>query len=142
VPEYRDLPERDASLLKSACRLPEEAAVPVSVIAAYWDFKHVWDRLSKSPVPLSDLCRMAMLAGFGQAPDPKEPGDVVLELVQNGEVQFDAPVSAMFRNKWRPGVYRGISADSKTILVVFDGDADERKIPIDRVKVLEPELVG
>jgi hypothetical protein len=65
---------------------------------------------------------------------PGEKPKTYLDLVQTKAVQLDDPVTALFRNRWRIGVFKGLDSDNR-ILVVFKNSADERSIDPKNVRV-------
>lgn len=135
----REIPERDAEVLRSVCGLrnvPEGAdtgEIAREVREAYWQWKLIRDRIDVSAFTTQDYVMIAYIAGQHHVKWVDMIQENIIEKWHNQEVKYGTPVVFRFRGVEEYGILAGLANNKKSVLVNFNGE--EREVSPDDVWV-------
>jgi hypothetical protein len=138
------IPDRDIQFLRVLCRFTpeqhkEEPYLPQDLQDVYCEYKRLLDRIEKSPMPTYTLAWIAMQAGYGKDAPTRQP--TVTELHGQSKISHGDQIEVQWHSRWRPAVFKQSHADGKQAMVQIDGQAHERYVDVDRVRVPKAEAV-
>lgn len=147
----RDIPATDREFLRNAAGIKSElnkdgeaVQLPLEIRQEYWTYKLYYDRIESGAIPpfmLAEIVRRG-LARAGAKVETTEKPRSIKDMLKDGDAVFGDRVEFKYRNQTLQGELHGMASDGKRILCCADGQAEDREIAPELVRLLPKELAA